>query len=157
MSSSFKPYLYPVTSHKLFNGQLKMVIFKVRSSIDWGLPRWLSGKEICLPRQEPQEMRVWSLGRESSLEEEMATYSSILARAIPWAEEPGGVTWGHKELDTTEQLSTALAETLKPPQKCCRSQTSETVWVLLKYRCWFSYQVYHLPIVFWILNFINFF
>ena len=45
----------------------------------------------------------------------MATYSSILARAIPWAEEPGGVTWGHKELDTTEQLSTALAETLKPP------------------------------------------
>ena len=29
----------------------------------------------------------------------MATHSSILARIIPWAEEPGGVTWGHKELD----------------------------------------------------------
>ena len=34
----------------------------------------------------------------------MATHSSILARIIPWAEEPGGVTWGHKELDTTELL-----------------------------------------------------
>ena len=29
--------------------------------------------------QEAQEMRVWSLGQEDLLEEEMATHSSILA------------------------------------------------------------------------------
>ena len=31
-----------------------------------------------------------SLGREDPLEKEMATNSSILARRIPWTEEPGG-------------------------------------------------------------------
>ena len=36
-----------------------------------------------------QETRVQSLGREDLLEKEMATHSSILARKIPWTEEPG--------------------------------------------------------------------
>ena len=36
-----------------------------------------------------QELRVWSLGQEDPLEEEMATHSSILAWEIPWTEEPG--------------------------------------------------------------------
>ena len=39
--------------------------------------------------QETQETRVQSLGWEDPLEKEMATYSSILARKIPWTEEPG--------------------------------------------------------------------
>ena len=39
-----------------------------------------------LPRR--QETRVRSLGREDSLEKEMATHSSILAWRIPWMEEP---------------------------------------------------------------------
>ena len=34
-------------------------------------------------------MWVQSLGQEDSLEESMATHSSILARRIPWTEEPG--------------------------------------------------------------------
>ena len=38
-----------------------------------------------------QETWVWSLGRENTLKEEMATYSSILAWTIPWTEEPGGL------------------------------------------------------------------
>ena len=33
----------------------------------------------------------WSLGQEDPLEAEMATHSSILARIIPWTEEPGGL------------------------------------------------------------------
>ena len=33
--------------------------------------------------------RVRSLGQEDPLEQEMATYSSILAWEIPWVEEPG--------------------------------------------------------------------
>ena len=36
-------------------------------------------------------MWVQSLGEEDLLEEEMAIYSSILARRIPWTEEPGGL------------------------------------------------------------------
>ena len=41
---------------------------------------------------ETQEMQVQPLSREDSLEEEMATHSSILAWKIPWTEEPGGAT-----------------------------------------------------------------
>ena len=36
-----------------------------------------------------QDTWVSSLGWEDPLEEEMATYSSILAWKIPWTEEPG--------------------------------------------------------------------
>ena len=39
---------------------------------------------------EMQETQVPPLGWEDPLEEEMATYSSILAWSIPWTEEPGG-------------------------------------------------------------------
>ena len=55
------------------------------------------------------------LGREGPLEKGTATHSSILAWRIPWVEEPGGlqrVHWGHKELDTAEQLTLSLSETI---------------------------------------------
>ena len=39
--------------------------------------------------QEKQEMQVQSLDWEDTLEEEMATHSSILAWRIPWTEESG--------------------------------------------------------------------
>ena len=39
--------------------------------------------------QDMQEMWVQSLGWDDPLEEEMAIHSSILAREIPWTEEPG--------------------------------------------------------------------
>ena len=38
-----------------------------------------------------QEMQVGSLSWEDPLEEEMAILSGILARKIPWSEEPGGL------------------------------------------------------------------
>ena len=59
-------------------------------------------------KAEDEETQVQSLGREDPLEREMATHSSILARKIPWTEEPGGLqpTWGPKVSDTAEQLST---------------------------------------------------
>ena len=41
--------------------------------------------------QEMQETWVQSLGQEDSLEEGMATHSSILAWRIPWTEKPGGL------------------------------------------------------------------
>ena len=39
--------------------------------------------------QETKEMRVWSLGREDPLQEEMATHSSTLAWEVPRTEKPG--------------------------------------------------------------------
>ena len=41
--------------------------------------------------QETQKTWVRSLVEEDPLEEEMATYSSILAWRMPWTEEPGGL------------------------------------------------------------------
>ena len=46
-----------------------------------------SGKECLLM----PETEVQSLGQENTLEEEMATHSSILAWEVPWAEKPGGL------------------------------------------------------------------
>ena len=43
------------------------------------------------PMQEPQEMKVQSLGREDPLEEGIVTHSSILAWRIPRTEETGGL------------------------------------------------------------------
>ena len=48
------------------------------------------------------ETWVRSLGQEDSLEEGMATHSSILACGIPWTEEPGGLqSMGSQKLDST--------------------------------------------------------
>ena len=78
--------------------------------LEWGAivlsPDGTSGKESTCPMHKIQEMQVRSLGREDHLEEEMATYSTILAWRIPmvrgawWATVHGGC----KESDMTEQL-----------------------------------------------------
>ena len=52
--------------------------------------------------QEPQERRVRPLGQEDLLEEVMTTHSSILARKIPWTEEPSGLQSIALQRDTTE-------------------------------------------------------
>ena len=58
-----------------------------------------------------QETLVPSLGREDTLEKEMATYSSILAWEIPHTEELGRPQSmeGRKELDMTQQLTISLS------------------------------------------------
>ena len=46
----------------------------------------------------PARQAAWvrSLGQEDPMEKGMATHSSIHARKIPWAEEPGGLgSMGH--------------------------------------------------------------
>ena len=53
---------------------------------DHGASQAAQQLRMCLP---VQEMQTWSLGRKDPLEEAMATHSSILAREIPWMEEPG--------------------------------------------------------------------
>ena len=63
----------------------------------------ITGGSVVKNPPAKQEMWVRSLGREDSLEKEMATHSSILALEIPWTKEPGGLllSMGCKELDTT--------------------------------------------------------
>ena len=53
-----------------------------------------------------QEMWVPSQGQEDPLEKEMATHSSILAWEIPQRSLASYSSWGHKESEKTEQLST---------------------------------------------------
>ena len=55
-----------------------------------GGDQWLSCKESACNTGD-KERQVQSMGREDPLEEEMATYSSILAGKIPWIETPGRV------------------------------------------------------------------
>ena len=54
----------------------------------FGLPQWLSGESACNARAAGDKDLIPGSGR--SLEEGMATHSSILAWRIPWTEEPGG-------------------------------------------------------------------
>ena len=50
-----------------------------------GCPRWLSGKEYACQAGDMGSIP----GCEDPLDEEMATYSSILAWRTPWPEQPG--------------------------------------------------------------------
>ena len=53
-----------------------------------------------------QETQVLSLDQEDTLEKEIVTWSSILARKIPWIGSLAVCSpWGQKEADMTEQLS----------------------------------------------------
>ena len=52
-----------------------------------GLPQWLRGKESTCSAGDTN----LNPGSGRSPEEEMATYSSILAQEIPWTEKPGGL------------------------------------------------------------------
>ena len=71
-----------------------------------GFPGWSVVKNMSA-MQEPQEMWVWSLGREDLLEEGMATYSSILAWRISQTEAHGGLqsTGSQKNWMWLKQLS----------------------------------------------------
>ena len=52
--------------------------------------------------QETQEMWIWSLGQEDSMEKEMDAQYSILAWKIPWQKSLVGYSlWGSKKSDTT--------------------------------------------------------
>ena len=59
--------------------------------------------------QERQETWFRSLGWEDPLQEEVATHSSVLAREVPWTEEPEGDSpYSREESDTTEHICTRI-------------------------------------------------
>ena len=62
-----------------------------------------------------QKTLVRFLGWDNSLEEGMATHSSILAWRIPWTEEPGRVqSMGHRESGMTEVTEHVHIDPTKP-------------------------------------------
>ena len=63
-------------------GSISTEVYKIRGFPAGSVVKNLSAK---------QEMQILFLGQEDSLEEEMATPSSILAWEIPWTEEPGRI------------------------------------------------------------------
>ena len=94
-----KPSLSPEVEQSLYQDLL------VLSCAYWELWASLVAQTVkCLPRNAGD--RVWSLGWEDPLEEEMAAHSSILAWRIPWTEEPGGLQSMGLQRDghTTERL-----------------------------------------------------
>ena len=67
---------------------------KWRCSAMWvplGIFLGFPGSSVVKNLPAMQEMQVQSLGREDPMREDMAIHSSILARKIPWTEEPGGL------------------------------------------------------------------
>jgi len=69
-----------------------------------GCPAGSGSKGSVCNAGDTGDLGVIGLGRSSG--GGMATHSSILAWEIPWTEEPGS-SWGCKESDMTERLSTA--------------------------------------------------
>ena len=61
--------------------------------------------QTVMNRPAMQESWVQSLGQDDSLEEGMATHSSILAWRIPWTEEPGVLQFMSQRVDMTAQLT----------------------------------------------------
>ena len=86
-----------------------------------GLPRQLFGEESACQCRD-----VSSVPGSDSLEQEMASHSSILAWAIPWTEEPGGLQsislqrFRH-DLATEQQQSSvqSVLNILKISKKLC--------------------------------------
>ena len=71
-----------------------------------------------------EETQVQSLGWEESLEQEMATHSSILAWEIPCTEEPGGLQ------STVPQSWTQLTDGKVSRHSACASQEWRTPLLL---------------------------
>ena len=56
---------------------------------------------------------MYKIYKKKTMENEMATHSSILAWRIPWTEESGGLqSMGLQELGMTKQLNTHTDETI---------------------------------------------
>ena len=71
------------------------------------MPQW-SRIHLQYRKQRRHRFDPW----EDPLEEGMATHSSILARKVPWREEPMGCSpWGHKESKTAEATEHARTHT----------------------------------------------
>ena len=70
-----------------------------------------------------QETWVWSLGRKDPLEKGMATHFSILARRIPWTEEPGRL-WSIELHRVRHDWETKSFNDPKTVKNCCSKKVN---------------------------------
>ena len=66
-----------------------------------------------------QETRIQSLGWEDTLDEGMASHSSILVWRIPWTEEPGGL-----QSMGLQRVVCVIAITTMANSPCCAVETN---------------------------------
>ena len=106
----------------------------------WGREMGFPGGSVVKNLPSVQETRVWFLGQEDPLEEEMAIHSSILAWEIPGTEEPDGLqstglqkSWTHSNETTNTmmwQVITSMKALSSPPcwlQKLRRSSFRDSI------------------------------
>ena len=74
---------------KMFVWEFMYMLARLLQVLSYTFSQALLGLRICLSMQDKQELQVSSLGGQDSLEEEMATHSSILVWIIPRTKEPG--------------------------------------------------------------------
>ena len=73
-------------------------------------------------------MWVRSLGQKDSLEEEMETYSSILAWKIPWTEKPGWLHTVHRiQKSQTDSAHTHTQSMYVQLNHCCTPEINMTL------------------------------
>ena len=72
--------------NSLWNWEIRALLISVISMDSLNLASLVAQTVKCLPAM--WETWVRSLGREDTLEKEMATHSSTLAWKMPWLEEP---------------------------------------------------------------------
>ena len=115
------------------------------------ISHFLCSTDLCLVAQmvknppAVQETWVQSLGWEDLLEKRMAADASILAWRIPWTEELGELhsPGGHKQSDTTEQLTLSLWLSMRQASKIRTSlfksgTTFRGQKTNLEQLCWFT-------------------
>ena len=90
------------------------------------MPLWLSGKESACNAGDKQRW-VWSLGWEDTLQEEMATHSSILAWEIPWTEKPGGLQSTGSQRVGHDWIATEYTHTHTHTHTCHGEQNPSSV------------------------------
>ena len=78
----------------------------------WGLPKWLSGKELACQCKRHERCWLDPWFQKDSPGGGHGKHSSILTWDIPWTEEPGSLysPWGHKESDMAEVTEHAWPE-----------------------------------------------
>ena len=86
MSSHHLILCHPLLLPSVF---LRIRVFSNESALRIRWPKYWHFSIRIRPSNASQDTQVQSLGREVSLEKEMATHYNILAWKIPWREEPG--------------------------------------------------------------------
>ena len=106
MGPGFDPWVGQISWRR---ERLPTPVFWSSEYIHWGFPDGASSKESTCQCRRCKRCGFDLWIREDPLEEEMATYSSILAGEMPWTEEPGGLQ--SMESESRTWLSTSTANT----------------------------------------------